>query len=329
MRANRLTIVGSVFLAVAMTGAIWLITGYLFGDLITAIAAGAVAVLFVVVWYAVPLRAAAAAALVGGSRGSHYTGAGAAPRDPPCQGPPRLLAGGPRRSRWTTTGSRRIVRTVAEEVYHRRWSMAHQLRSASAADSARFVLAEHPAPPWEEPLRAPPRRGERGGGGRAVPRVRRLAGKLAAPDGRAARGALLRVRLLRGPAGAVVGLPGRNLRRERQPARHARQRGAREGLVPGHDPGRSSPSTPSRCRSCISTATSTARRRPCSTRSGDRCREGTQIVLDDFMLEPGWEREEHRAFFEFIESGRWRFEYTGYAYESPGCSAGVRLLGRG
>jgi hypothetical protein len=55
IRANRLTIVGSVFLAVAMTGAIWLIAGYLFGDLITAIAAGAVAVLFIVVWYAVPI----------------------------------------------------------------------------------------------------------------------------------------------------------------------------------------------------------------------------------------------------------------------------------
>ena len=55
LRANRLTIVGGVFLAVAMTGAIWLIAGYLFGDLITAVVAAAVAVLFVVVWYAVPL----------------------------------------------------------------------------------------------------------------------------------------------------------------------------------------------------------------------------------------------------------------------------------
>ena len=55
LRANRLTIVGGVFLAVAMTGAIWLIAGYLFGDLITAVAAAAVAILFVVVWYAVPL----------------------------------------------------------------------------------------------------------------------------------------------------------------------------------------------------------------------------------------------------------------------------------
>jgi Family of unknown function (DUF6328) len=54
-RANRLTIVGGVLLAIAMTGAIWLITGYLFGDTITAVAAVAVAGTFAVVWYAVPL----------------------------------------------------------------------------------------------------------------------------------------------------------------------------------------------------------------------------------------------------------------------------------
>jgi hypothetical protein len=55
---------------------------------------------------------------------------------------------------------------------------------------------------------------------------------------------------------------------------------------------------------------------------------GSQIVLDDFMLEPGWQHEEHRAFFEFIERTGWRFEYTGYALETPGCSAGVRLVER-
>ena len=80
MRANRLTIVGSVFLAVAMTGAIWLIAGYLFGDLITAIAAGAVAVLFIVVWYAVPLLAPAAALAFGSSgRDRHTHGGGTSP----------------------------------------------------------------------------------------------------------------------------------------------------------------------------------------------------------------------------------------------------------
>jgi hypothetical protein len=54
-RASRLTIVGGVLLAIAMTGAIWLITGYLFGDTITAVAALAVALMFAVVWYGAPL----------------------------------------------------------------------------------------------------------------------------------------------------------------------------------------------------------------------------------------------------------------------------------
>jgi hypothetical protein len=53
---------------------------------------------------------------------------------------------------------------------------------------------------------------------------------------------------------------------------------------------------------------------------------GSRIVLDDFMLMPGWQREEHRAFFEFVEREGWQFEYTGYSAESPACSAAVRLL---
>ncbi len=53
---------------------------------------------------------------------------------------------------------------------------------------------------------------------------------------------------------------------------------------------------------------------------------GSQLVLDDFMYMPGWQRQEHRAFFEFIEKYRWRFEYTGYASEFPACSVGVKLI---
>jgi hypothetical protein len=56
---------------------------------------------------------------------------------------------------------------------------------------------------------------------------------------------------------------------------------------------------------------------------------GSQVVLDDFMYMPGWQREEHRAFFEFIEDYRWRFEYTGYSSDFPACSASVRLLDQG
>jgi len=61
---------------------------------------------------------------------------------------------------------------------------------------------------------------------------------------------------------------------------------------------------------------------------GERFVPGTQIVLDDFMYSPGWQRAEHRAFFEFIESRKWRFEYTGYSTEYPACSASVRLLSK-
>jgi hypothetical protein len=56
MRANQLIIWGGVLLAIAMTGAIWLITGYLFGDAITAVAALGVAFLFALLWYWMPLR---------------------------------------------------------------------------------------------------------------------------------------------------------------------------------------------------------------------------------------------------------------------------------
>jgi hypothetical protein len=58
---------------------------------------------------------------------------------------------------------------------------------------------------------------------------------------------------------------------------------------------------------------------------GPRFVEGTQIVLDDFMLEPGWEREEHRAFFEYVEREGWSFEYTGYSNGFPSTSAAVQL----
>src|SRR6185295_5660420 len=37
-----------------------------------------------------------------------------------------------------------IVRVVADEVYNRNWSMAHQLRNASAVESARFVFEHIP-----------------------------------------------------------------------------------------------------------------------------------------------------------------------------------------
>jgi hypothetical protein len=53
---NRIVILGLGFLAIAMTGAVLLITDYLYGSTTTAIAAGAVAAAFALLWYAIPLR---------------------------------------------------------------------------------------------------------------------------------------------------------------------------------------------------------------------------------------------------------------------------------
>jgi hypothetical protein len=53
---NRLTIVGLALLAIAMTGAITLVTDFLYGSTTTAIAAGLVGLLFAVLWYAIPIR---------------------------------------------------------------------------------------------------------------------------------------------------------------------------------------------------------------------------------------------------------------------------------
>ncbi len=54
--ANRFAIVGLAFLALAMTGAITLITDLLYRSTTVAIVAGSVALLFLLAWYAVPLR---------------------------------------------------------------------------------------------------------------------------------------------------------------------------------------------------------------------------------------------------------------------------------
>lgn len=57
----------------------------------------------------------------------------------------------------------------------------------------------------------------------------------------------------------------------------------------------------------------------------NRFQEGTVIVLDDFMMQIGFETEEHKAFFDFIRFSGYEFEYIGYAYEVPSCSAGIIL----
>jgi uncharacterized membrane protein YiaA len=54
--ANRLAIIGLGFLAVAMTGVILLVTDVLFGTLTVVLACAAVATMFAVLWYLIPLR---------------------------------------------------------------------------------------------------------------------------------------------------------------------------------------------------------------------------------------------------------------------------------
>jgi small-conductance mechanosensitive channel len=53
---NRLAIIGLALLATAMTGAITLVTDFLYGSTTTTAAAACVALLFAVLWYAIPLR---------------------------------------------------------------------------------------------------------------------------------------------------------------------------------------------------------------------------------------------------------------------------------
>jgi hypothetical protein len=54
--ANYLALAGTACLALAMTGAVLLITTFLFGTVTGAVVAGVTLVVFVLVWYAVPLR---------------------------------------------------------------------------------------------------------------------------------------------------------------------------------------------------------------------------------------------------------------------------------
>ena len=54
--ANRLAIAGMGFLALAMTGAILLVTDVLFGALTSALTCAAVGAVFACLWYVIPLR---------------------------------------------------------------------------------------------------------------------------------------------------------------------------------------------------------------------------------------------------------------------------------
>ena len=56
-----------------------------------------------------------------------------------------------------------------------------------------------------------------------------------------------------------------------------------------------------------------------------RIHPGTTIVLDDFMCEPGWQKEEHKAFFDWTRRHRVEFEYIGYAWDAPSCAVAVQI----
>ncbi len=60
--SNRLTIVGSVFLAVSMTCSVLLVSDYLFDRWVAFVAAAGAAVVFSVLWYGLPLGRRASAA---------------------------------------------------------------------------------------------------------------------------------------------------------------------------------------------------------------------------------------------------------------------------
>jgi hypothetical protein len=54
--ANRFAIVGLAFLALAMTGVVLLVTDFIFGTVATVIATAMTALLFLLLWYVVPVR---------------------------------------------------------------------------------------------------------------------------------------------------------------------------------------------------------------------------------------------------------------------------------
>ena len=60
----------------------------------------------------------------------------------------------------------------------------------------------------------------------------------------------------------------------------------------------------------------------------DRLGPGTTIVLDDFLMEPGWRVQEHRAWMEFAKNNEVEFEYFGYQ-TGIACAVGIQITGLG
>lgn len=58
----------------------------------------------------------------------------------------------------------------------------------------------------------------------------------------------------------------------------------------------------------------------------DRFVPGTVLVLDDFLMEPGWQDAEHQAFLDFVAAHKINFEYLGYQ-TGMACAVAVQLTG--
>jgi hypothetical protein len=56
-----------------------------------------------------------------------------------------------------------------------------------------------------------------------------------------------------------------------------------------------------------------------------RLRVGTTMVLDDFFIEPGWDRAEFLAFHEYIKRHGMTYEYIGYVTDTPSTAVGVQF----
>lgn len=56
-----------------------------------------------------------------------------------------------------------------------------------------------------------------------------------------------------------------------------------------------------------------------------RLRVGTIIVLDDYFIEPGWDKAEFLAFNEFITFHKIGIEYMGYVSDTPSTAVAVKL----
>jgi hypothetical protein len=242
--------------------------------------------------------------------------------------PPAVLATAPAAPEVDYDRIEAMMRTVAEEVYNRRWSMAHQLRTASAQASARFVFEHIPLHLGKDHFT-----------------LRRDAVVAGAEGGLFLEFGVWTGHWLRQMAevrpdapfygfDSFEGLPepwstydkgffdlGGKL--PEMPPNVTLVPGWFDASIPPFLEQHPEPVSFVHIDCDLYSSTKTV-----LDLLAPRMVEGTQVVLDDFMLEPGWEREEHKAFFEFIAREGWEYEYTGYSNGFPSTSAAVVLTRR-